>query len=481
MATEAVQERAYSAWSSYYHDPIRYVREIMRVEKIYPHQADILEAIAQYDRVAVKAGNGMGKDAVTAWLIEWFLATRPNAQVPCVSATFRQIKNILWKEVAIWTGQSAARSGFELLDARLSMRRFENTWFAEGFSPDDEKKAEGYHAKQLLYIITEAKAVEPGIWNAVRKACTYEGNKIFAQSVPGPQTGDFYEFFTTRRSSWKTFSFQAAKKVIENGREIYRPTCDLISQASIDEKLSYGEEGPLFQAGALANFISQTEEFVIPLSWVEAAQMREVDAEGGGVLAGVDVGGAQAETVIASRRGRNVLPLIAFREAHEGRRSGRIGAELRDMVATAIFVDHLGIGDSLTSRLEELGLHATGINVGLPAHDPTRFADLASELWWTLRERLDPSRAAPWALSSDPKLTAQLVSRKYNYTPKGQIKIEPKKDYMKRTGAGSPDRADAVLLTLAGEAVGPKAAGGTLQMAQRPSLYYHAEQRSAWR
>lgn len=71
-------------------------------------------------------------------------------------------------------------------------------------------------------------------------------------------------------------------------------------------------------------------------------------------------------------------------------------------------------------------------------------ANVRAELWWLLREALDPQAGEKIALPDDPRLTAELT------TPRWQLRgtdilIESKDDIRKRIG-GSTDRADVVAM-----------------------------------
>ena len=74
------------------------------------------------------------------------------------------------------------------------------------------------------------------------------------------------------------------------------------------------------------------------------------------------------------------------------------------------------------------------------------FYNRRSEMWWRLREALDPDCGLDVALPVDPKLQADLTAPTYTVRP-GQppkIYVESKADIMKRLGR-SPDRGDAVV------------------------------------
>jgi len=74
-----------------------------------------------------------------------------------------------------------------------------------------------------------------------------------------------------------------------------------------------------------------------------------------------------------------------------------------------------------------------------------RFVRLRDELWQAVRDWLDTRAVAmPW----DDQLRADLCAPRYFYSSDGKLKVESK-DQMRARGIQSPDRADALCLSLA--------------------------------
>jgi hypothetical protein len=461
----------------YKHHPVHYVERMILPGhpgvSIQPHQADILDAVAEHDRIGISAGNGMGKDTVSAWLIEWFLMTRPLARIPCTSGVGRQVKEILFAEVHKWSSTSLMRQWFELQTTAMRVRGYEEFWYAVGFSSasDDpgqkEAKAEGWHEEHLLFVMTEARAVDDHIWDAARKACTQLDNKIFAQSVKGVEHGEFFQVFTRDRSTWKTFSFPDAKLNPEwtpqSGQEAskYLATSPLVSQKSIQEKFDQGEDAPVFRAGVLDLFIKGSAQGLISLEWLNEARNRHLDPVGPREFGG-DVAEGGDASALCERCGPVVLSLAAqhikripetsgwfivtLRQAHE--RWLALPEEERATEPEPLFrVDSIGVGAGVVGDMEEVGANVRGINVGLPASDPEKYANLKAEIFWALRCRAENGALD---LSRIPELEFQLLvedltTMRYRYTNTGKVQLEEKKETRKRLGR-SPDRADAMAL-----------------------------------
>lgn len=448
-------DRLKKNWAHYQSSPADYVEDVILKPRkdgirLLAYQADILDALAKYDRIGLKAANGIGKDFTTACAIEWYLMTHPFSHIPCTSGVNRQIKNILFSEIHNVSRQSLMAPFMHLMDISVKVKGAEKEWYVVGFTASSsesgqtpESKMEGFHGKFLLYIITEAKAVEKPVWDAVKKACTGPGNKIFAQSVPGTEFGEFHKVFTHYRDSWNLYSFASAKKI--DGR--YLPTTPIVSEVSIQEKLREGEDSPLFQASVLANFVKQGDTSLIPMDWIKAAMARQpyVD-EKDEVFMGIDVARyGEDKTIMAPRKGMSIAKIYKFSNKDTMTIAEEAGALAQATGCKNIFADVIGVGAGVVDRLLQLGVKCSGINVGEKARMEEKFADLRSELWFNIRELLNPANGHNIALPEDESLATQLATIRYEVVSSGKVKVESKKR-LKERGFGSPDEADAVCL-----------------------------------
>ena len=166
---------------------------------------------------------------------------------------------------------------------------------------------------------------------------------------------------------------------------------------------------------------------------------------------GVDVAAFGSDkTVIAVRRGRKIENLNVYTQKSTRETAG-LARHIANMSNTRnIKVDEIGVGRGVVDSLEEDGFVNIGVNVAERASNSERFVNLRAELWWSLRESLDPDTVRnpePLALPPDDDLLAELSAVKFKFTSRGAIQIESKEDMKRRLGR-SPDRADAVCLAL---------------------------------
>ena len=116
-----------------------------------------------------------------------------------------------------------------------------------------------------------------------------------------------------------------------------------------------------------------------------------------------------------------------------------------------INIDSIGIGASPFDILGERGLPVFGINAASRSvvRDKSNqfgFANKRAEMWWRLREMLEPGSGRNLVLPDDRELLGDLCAPRYKQTTQG-IQIESKDDIRKRLGR-STDCGDALVMAL---------------------------------
>jgi len=112
-----------------------------------------------------------------------------------------------------------------------------------------------------------------------------------------------------------------------------------------------------------------------------------------------------------------------------------------------IYVDEIGIGSGIVDRLAQLGLPVYGINVAKNAYNDKDFHNLRAELFWNMREKLNPQNNYNYIIPNDDELIQELANVHYEYDNINRIKIEKTEMIKKRIGR-SPDKATALMLVL---------------------------------
>lgn len=193
---------------------------------------------------------------------------------------------------------------------------------------------------------------------------------------------------------------------------------------------------------------------VIPTEWVDAAMERWVKPDKLDPMdsVGLDVArGGRDNTVIARRHGNwyDVPIVIPGTQSPDGP-AVAMQAALASRQSAVIHVDVIGVGSSPYDFLVQKGQQAVAVNVAEKSHyvrsGHLTFANLRAELWWKMREALDPANNRGIALPKDARLKADLCAPRYR-VESSALAIESREELESARRLGrSPDWASAYLL-----------------------------------
>ena len=441
-------------------DPMFFCRHILGVEP-WGKQREVLRSLRDHDRVAVRSGHGTGKSFIASAAALWFLYAYYPAKVITTAPTWNQVRQILWSELRRLHGGSRVPLGGKVLEERI---RLSEEAFAVGISTDEAERFQGFHAEHVLVILDEAPGVRAEIWEAAQTLLTGRVGKILAIGNPTRASGPFYECFT-EGSGWRRVCISCLDSPnLRQGRIVYPR---LVTANWIEgRRREWGEGSALWRSRVLGEFPEDEQSLLIPRAWLEAAgkpgaaeKERDTNADNpehageDALCLGVDVAreGADA-TVFLLRDGRRV---IEAREEH-GWSTMRVCGQVVELMrergidASRVFIDDTGLGAGVTDRLRELGHAVNAVICAARADDPAHFLNLRAQMFWRLREALNPEGAQ--RLRIPPGLTElrrELGALTYELTSSGAIKIVDKVSLRGRI-SGSPNHADALALTYAG-------------------------------
>jgi hypothetical protein len=218
---------------------------------------------------------------------------------------------------------------------------------------------------------------------------------------------------------------------------------------------------PLRSAFRDGNFRALTEQGdpfqVIPAAWVRAAQRRWLEREQPAQApdgAGHDVSrGGQDATTYAERWGDYFGPIYTWPgySIPDGPTAAiKVHSVAEKKPPALLNVDIIGYGASSYDSLKGMGYSVQPVNVssGSSYQDKSgklTMANLRAELYWRMRDALDPDNNSSICLPDDSELLRDLCSARYMPQAGGKIKVESKEDIKKRIGR-SPDKGDAVLM-----------------------------------
>lgn len=488
---EARRMAGLSRSGRYWDDPIAWARDCIKWPDgkfLAPYQQEVMAAVVERRRVAVRGPRGLGKTMVCSLIVLWFAITREQAgvdwKIPTLASVGDQLRLYFWPEIRKWAnrldweriGVEPWRRGRELQEEHIKLRFGE----ASAITGADPSSIEGAHASELLYCFDEAKAIPDAFFDSAEGAFSTagltEGTNAYAVAIstPGEPVGRFYNIHKRAPGTQKWW---ARHVTIDEAVRAGRVTSEWVEE----QRLLWGEASAVFQNHVLGEFAASSEDSVIPLAWVEAAQYRwrqryeDVDpvtgerrlkgkarAERDGtasVLApgeklhtvGVDVAyGGEDSTVFALRQGNTICEIRRYAFTDNTQEIARLVTAVQNGHGDPkAIVDSIGYGAGVYDGVREEGKPSTGFN----SSEGTKRTDVSSEFgfnnkrswaWWNLREMLEPGSGCDVALPPDDMLTGDLTTPKWKPVAGGRIAVEQKADIKKRLGR-STDSGDAVV------------------------------------
>ena len=423
--------------------PVTFAREVLGVE-LWAKQVEVLTALTEHRRVAVKAGNGLGKGFCAAVAVLWFIHAHQDAAIALSTApTFRQVRHILWRQIHSLYRPVAEALGGKMLDTRWELS---DGRYAMGLSADSADQFQGFHSPNVFIVVDEAEGVGEEIYEAIESVMTSADPLLLLIGNPTTMTGAFRRAFHEERQIYRNITISALDSPNVQAGRVVIP--GLTTARWIEERREiWGEENPVYRARVLGEFPEQGENTLLKLSDIEAAVNRPAviavgpDAEE--AILAVDVARFGSDrSVILRRRGDCVEDIRVLRQMDTMQLTGWVSAAIRECSPAQVYVDEIGVGAGVVDRLRELGHPVRGVNVAHKAREEGLFVNLRAEGYWTLRQRFTSGRIS---IPADNQLAGELSALRYAYDSQGRIKMESK-DEMRKRGLPSPDKADALML-----------------------------------
>jgi phage terminase large subunit len=228
------------------------------VELIEVWQEEALRTLAVHDRLAVRSGHGVGKSALLAWVILWWLLTRYPAKAACTANTSTQLHDVLWGELDLWYRKlpEGMKDLLELKADYLVLKEDPKQSFAVARTARKEQPEafQGYHSPNMLFIADEASGVDDIIFEVGRGAMSSKGAKTLICGNPTRTSGYFYNAFHSMKAFWKTMHVPCASS-------------SRVSEKYIEEcKEEYGEESNAFRVRVLGEFPGRRGRYGYPSS-----------------------------------------------------------------------------------------------------------------------------------------------------------------------------------------------------------------------
>lgn len=442
----------------YYADhPTAFVKDIIQATPD-KEQAKILESVAKNQLTTVRSGHGVGKSTVEAWVVIWFLLTRPFPKIPCTAPTQHQLFDILWAEISKWIRNNPIlQKDLIWTKEKVYIKGYPEEWFAVARTASKPDALQGFHAEEVLYIIDEASGVDDKIFEPVLGALSTSGARLLMCGNPTQLSGFFYDSHHKNRASYATFHI--------DGRNSSRVSQDFV-QTIIR---MYGENSDVFRVRVAGEFPLQEEDIFIPLSLVEHSIMTEYSIPQKPTLLhiGADIARFGDDKTVIGYKANEKVTFYKKRRGQDTMKTADdivlLGEQLvqkyQPTEPIPIKIDDGGVGGGVVDRLRQIKRNQPERFWWMEIY-PVKFGqriqhkhyyDSTTYMMAVVKKLLQPydeqgnPKPIELILPNDDDMAAQLSGRKYFLTENSKIKIESKKE-MKKRGRPSPDEADCILL-----------------------------------
>ncbi len=433
----------------YIDHPVEFAIDILKVQPTLEQQA-VMNDVAKFPMVSVKSGHGVGKSALESWIIWWYISTRPYPKILCTAPTKHQLHDILWAEVSKWKRNSKSLDkDFEWTSEKIYLKGSQEEWFAIARTSNKPDALQGTHAEHVLIIIDEASGVPDIVFEPVLGSMSTIDAKLLMCGNPTQLAGFFYESHTTKRELYKTHTIDGSK-------------CERVDKNYVQTIIDmFGKDSDVYRVRVAGEFPKANPDSFIGLDMIRT-EKKVID-----IVESIDLGVDVArygddESVVATTYNKSqVERLNVFKHNDTMKLTGQIVNIIKMLnlkypsiiVRVKIDCDGLGVGvyDRLKEVIVEKNLKAKAIEChfggkgGKVSYDePIEYYNSTGIMWGTLRSKLKNNEIT---IPNNEELIKQITNRKYFINSDGTIKLERKED-MKKRNVHSPDRADAVVLSL---------------------------------
>lgn len=435
-----------------------FVKEILGVTP-HPWQQEVLDCISVSNKpCTIRSGAGAGKSTLEAWVILWFISTRPFPRIAATAPTEHHLFDVLWAEIKEWMDKSPILSkSLDWNKTKISMKDKPGNWYAVarvGRISGDAVTSEGlqgFHAKHTLFVVDEASGVPDQALAAIDGIMATGKSKVLMCGNPVRITGMFYDSFEKYPELFNTFHWDCEKIAKEYpGLQINEEYIQL-------QKAKYGEGSAIYEAKVKGNFPSEDSYILFSPKNLEA--MFDVSADipdvAPTIAADIADGGGD-ESVFSVRYGHVVTEIYGRRgldteaNADELQRLSRQYPNYRK-----ILIDTVGVGTGVLSVLRRRKVpRIYGVKGSFAASkdnqsgDPRLYYNLKSEIYFNLARLVREHVIVIKPLGKKELITRDFLRIVQEPREDGLFQVIPKVKLM-RKGEPSPDYSDNLMISFA--------------------------------
>jgi hypothetical protein len=394
--------------------------------------------------MATCSGHGIGKSALTAWLANWIMDTRPYCHGTVTASTAGQLETKTWAEIVKWRRRSIMNPYYDCSLGKGNMRMwrigYKESWYckAETCKEENSESFAGQHAKNStsFYIPDEASGVPDKIYEVMEGGLTDGEPMLFAFGNG------------TRNSGWFHRAFYGKGKDKWIRRQIDSRTCKVPNKEYIAQMIAeHGEDSDYVKVRVRGMFPSLSIKQYFPNELLDPAKGKHLLAHqynfAPTVITCDPAWEGDDELVIGMRQGLHFKILKTMDKNNDDVLIANIIANFEDQYkADGVIID-AGYGTGILSAGRAMGREWHIIWFSSASPDPGAF-NMRGYMYMKTLQWLKEGGSLP----DDDVLYNEMQSIETVPRLDGKIQIESKQALKKRD-LSSPNRVDALVLSFA--------------------------------
>lgn len=446
----------------YFNDPAAWSEYMLGI-KLWRKQAEIANDVVTEKNVAVKAAHGTGKSYLVAVLIVWWVDTRyPHAFVASTAPSQAQISAIVWRYVRQLMALIKQRHKEGLIDHELpGYITADNQWKEDGGNilgfgrkPPENKEDDsfqGLHDAYVLAVGDEAVGLTKELIDSLGNITSNEGSRRILICNPTNPASYLGQLFKAQVETWKfhTISVFDSPNFTGNPDGLSpEALAGLVGPSFVrDKKAEYGENSARYKARVMGEFAWDLGDTLIQPEDIAVAYDTEIEPDSESLLTlGVDIARfGKDKSCIYLNEGGRLRMLNSYDQNSLVELAAAVHKAALDNGVHEVRYDYQGVGqgfEELLMQHEPRPYKMIGMISSNPSPDRHQWANARAWWWDSFRKMckngevdIDPT---------DERLTDELLSVEYKFSPLGGLLIESK-DEMRKKGRKSPDFADAAV------------------------------------
>jgi len=422
-------------------------------------QLELHEAMALYAYVVVVAHRRSGKSMAAAAALCMAALAKPG-RYGLGSTTKTQLRLIYW---AVFKELLADIPGVEFAEGEVAIRfRNGSEILFFGLQDGDGQSVRGTGLSG--FVLDEAQLIsEAAYTGAVRAALTDHDGWLLVTGTPSEPSllGTLHEYAATSGDpDWCALHFPVDQTGVFSSEQVERLRVEALNDHVFKQEFEC-----LLDA--------QSENKLLSLPAILAASKRVAAAKAPArsahpTIVGVDIGGPGHDgdkSCICVRTGPHVTYLGVVDPEELDNLPLLVAAAMRQYRGDLCLVDSTGgHASSLTYRLQQMGYTVVPVIFSASASNTETEANKRAEMY---RKLADWVKRPDVTIPNDRALIKELAAITYKHDSKGRLLLEPK-DRLRVALGHSPDRADALALTMLGDLMAPH---------EEPKFFPHSRRR----